>query len=240
MVLIPGEDATLSWWSPSLLTALASSHRVTIFDLPGTGFSGPGAGASVASLAEATGGLIGALGLTHPELVGWGLGGEIALDLALMHAADAGSIVLADTCAGGALSAPLPPSAALLASPEATLTELSSVVFGSAQARARSSWLREMDLEPPDNMVASAVSAEAAVQQRFLATGIPVSALAKLRVRVLAIAGTADALFPPVDASAIVTAVRGAREMLIAGAGYGAILQLDPAHLSSLEQFLAG
>ena len=37
LLLIAGQDATMSWWDPSLLSDLSSHFRVTLFDLPGAG-----------------------------------------------------------------------------------------------------------------------------------------------------------------------------------------------------------
>jgi pimeloyl-ACP methyl ester carboxylesterase len=242
LLLVPGEDATLSWWSPALLAALAASHRVTILDLPGSGFSGPGGGSrpSVSYYADVTDGLVTALGLSTPDVIGWGMGGEIALEMAVQHPHLIGSLVLADSSAGGSLAvAPSSQAVALLASPTATAAQLSSVVFAPGESQARSTWLREMALEAPDDMVEAAVDVQASVQKRFLAGGLAPSALAQLRTKVLIIEGIDDTLFPAGDASALSAKLHVAREMFIAGAGYGAIFALGPGQLASLEQFLS-
>ncbi len=41
LLLITGEDASMASWPAPFLAALAQHYRVTIFDLPGTGYSGP-------------------------------------------------------------------------------------------------------------------------------------------------------------------------------------------------------
>ena len=40
LLVIPGQDGTLSWWGPPLFTDLAAHYHVTVFDLPGAGYSG--------------------------------------------------------------------------------------------------------------------------------------------------------------------------------------------------------
>jgi len=75
-------------WDPKFLTDLAQNYRVTLFDPPGTGYSGAGlATSSIASYADAVAGLANALGLVTPIAVGWGLGGGVALALVERHPA---------------------------------------------------------------------------------------------------------------------------------------------------------
>ena len=40
LLLIVGQDGTLSWWDPALLKDLSSHYSVTVFDLPAAGYSG--------------------------------------------------------------------------------------------------------------------------------------------------------------------------------------------------------
>ena len=49
-----------------------------------------------------TAGLVLTLGLSDPTVLGWGLGGEIALSLAKRHPGIVSSLVLVDTSVGGA------------------------------------------------------------------------------------------------------------------------------------------
>ena len=79
----------MSWWDPALLSDLSSHYTVTMFDLPGAGYSGPTPSPlSLPWLADMTAGLVLTLGLSDPIVLGWGLGGEIALSLAERHPED--------------------------------------------------------------------------------------------------------------------------------------------------------
>jgi pimeloyl-ACP methyl ester carboxylesterase len=244
VLLIAGEDGTLSWWSPQFLSTLSQSHRVTIFDLPDVGFSGSDAAAvsgGISDVADVTAGLISSLGLTGVEAIGWGMGGEIALELAVRHPSLVAKLVLADTCAGGS-SAALPDAgvAGAFAYSDSTPASLSRYVFPVAEPLARSDWLRSMAEEPPDDIVTGAVAAEAAMQQSFLATGgLSARQLAGIRARSLVVAGAADQLFPASDATVLTGSLRGSpHELLVHGGGYGALFALDGAQMSELEQFL--
>ncbi|MGP8066109.1 MAG: alpha/beta fold hydrolase, partial [Acidimicrobiales bacterium] len=76
LLLITGEHGSLTSWDPQVLVALGTYYRVTVFDLPGVGYSEPSRGAeTVPRLADLTAGLIWSLGLSQPTVVGWGLGG---------------------------------------------------------------------------------------------------------------------------------------------------------------------
>lgn len=77
LLLVMGQDGSMAWWEPNLLSILAQHYRVTVFDLPGVGYSAPAlAPVSLDWLADETAGLIEALGLIEPNVLGWGLGGR--------------------------------------------------------------------------------------------------------------------------------------------------------------------
>ena len=69
------------------LDALAQRHRLVLIDRPGAGHSprAPGADAGIAAQARVVAGVIGALELERPLLVGHSLGGAIALAVGLNH-----------------------------------------------------------------------------------------------------------------------------------------------------------
>ena len=98
LLLISGQDGTMSWWDPALLSDLSSHYTVTVFDLPGAGYSGPVTRPlSLPWLADMTAGFALTIGLSDPIVLGWGLGGEIALSLAERHPEIASLLVLVDT-----------------------------------------------------------------------------------------------------------------------------------------------
>jgi pimeloyl-ACP methyl ester carboxylesterase len=84
LLMITGDTASMSLWMPYLLNPLARSFRVTIFDNRGVGYSTDDLHQrmSVPLMASDTIGLIKALGLKRPTLVGWSMGGEIGITMA--------------------------------------------------------------------------------------------------------------------------------------------------------------
>lgn len=240
LVLIAGEDASMSWWSPPLLQALAQHYKVTEFDLPGIGYSGPPtAPVTVDWLADVTAGLISELGLSSPAVLGWGMGGQVALALAERHTALVSDLVLVDTglpFRTGQLMAPA--AAALLASPAATPAALASEMFTSSQSQARQAWLTDLDSQVPDSVTSQAIALEAKAERNFKSRTDVVHRLGQLRLPVLAIAGSEDEVFPPSQAEAIARAIKGAQHYLWNGEGYAGALADPAAFAKVVESFI--
>jgi pimeloyl-ACP methyl ester carboxylesterase len=242
LLLVPGEHATMSWWGASLLASLAEQYTVVTLDLPGTGYSGPDPAArTVGSVADVVAGLSVSLGLTSPTVLGWGLGGEIALALAERHPGLPGRLVLADTSAGGPAavrSSAL--DAALLASPTATYTELSAALFPPASLAARNAWTAEVARIPSDVETAVAVAESAALQGSAWRDAPLAAGLTQLRLPVLAVVGSLDAVFPPADTAQLVAGIRGAEELELPGVGYASIVEDEAQFVLALEKFTGG
>lgn len=239
LLLVPSEHATMSWWGAPLLAALAQQYTVVTFDLPGTGYSGPDPAArTVGRVADVVAGLSASLGLTTPTVLGWGLGGEVALALAERHPGLAGRLVLADSSAGGPTAVRSSPSdAALLASPTATYTELSAALFPPASLAARDAWTAAVARIPSDVETASAVASGAALQESAWTDRTLAAGLARLAIPVLAVVGSLDAVFPPADTAEIVAAIRGSKEVVFPGVGYASIIEDEAQFVLALEKF---
>ena len=110
LLLISGEHSTMTSWDPKFLLDLAAHFTVTEFDFPDVGYSAPDRRyTSVAALADDAAGLIWALGLGRPTVLGWGLGGEVALSLVERHPGLIWRLVLADATPGGGRGDPAEP-----------------------------------------------------------------------------------------------------------------------------------
>jgi pimeloyl-ACP methyl ester carboxylesterase len=239
LLLITGEDTSMSSWPAPLLTALAQHYRVTIFDLPGTGYSGPlPPRLSLERWADDAAGLIHALHLTRPTVLGWGLGGEVALGLAERHPGSASSLVLVDTSAGGRDATP--PSQAderVVTSPLVTATELARVFFSSHVAGAGAAWLQGLETAVPDDLTQPAVVAEARLQRALWSSDGLSAALGTIHLPVLVVSGSNDSLFPAPDGSLLAASIRGAKSIVFQGADYASIMEQTAKFVTSLEAF---
>ncbi len=84
LVMISAYMATMARWDAHFLQNLAAEYQVVIFDNRGMGATGSGhARWTIDQFAEDTAGLISALGLGRAHVLGYSLGGDIALSLAV-------------------------------------------------------------------------------------------------------------------------------------------------------------
>lgn len=239
LLLVAGEHSSMSWWDPQLLSDLAQHYTVTLFDLPGTGYSGPDASAtSVEAVADLTAGFVTALDLSSPVVLGWGLGGEVALALAERHAGLVSKLALVDSSPGGpAAVKPASSVAALLASPTANQIELSALLFPAAATAARTGWIARIAELPPDDLVASSVREEASLQAAAWTDSSIVAGLGAIRDRALVVFGSADAVFPPAGDALLLAHLRHAHELVLPGAGYASTSEDEPQFVAALETF---
>ena len=99
LLLIPGLGASVRMFS-GVLGALAETRRVVTFDPRGGGRSGkPDVPYSIGGMADDAAGLLDLLRIEKTTVVGYSMGGRIALSLALDHADLVDRLVLAATSA---------------------------------------------------------------------------------------------------------------------------------------------
>lgn len=98
IVMIHGLCGQIRNFSYALTDQLVADHRIILVDRPGSGYSAAAPSAAIPAQAKLIAGLIDALGLDRPLVVGHSLGGAVALALALDHP---------DKVSGLALLAPL-------------------------------------------------------------------------------------------------------------------------------------
>lgn len=237
LLLVPGEHATMSSWDPNFVEALAQHYTVVVFDLPSTGYSAPDPAArSVAGLADVTAGLVVALGLGQPTVLGWGLGGEIALSLAERHPGLVGRLVLADATAGGPKAPrPAPAVAKLLASPSTTTTEIVGLEMATEAGRA--ALLSALSAYAPDDLTTAGVDEEASVLEKSYRDPSIVAGLRSIIAPALVITGGRDEVVPPSSSAVLRAGLAHVRSLRLAKAGYGAIFEDEPKVVAAIEAF---
>lgn len=101
LVLLNGFAASRDDWDPTFLAALSRRHELILVDHRGIGGSwSDGAPFTIGDLAADVCEAIEALALKRPAVLGWSMGGFVALSLATTRPELAGQIVLLSTSAG--------------------------------------------------------------------------------------------------------------------------------------------
>lgn len=108
LVMINGFASTMSLWDPLLLDKLAESRQLILFDNRGVGLSTDTSenNTTIPQMADDTAGLIKALGLANPDVLGWSMGARIAQQLLVRHPGLVNKAVLAAPNPGGSHAVP--------------------------------------------------------------------------------------------------------------------------------------
>ena len=103
LLLIHGFGATQYDWPIELLETLAEYRKVVIFDNPRIGLSTDSSDdpLTIPYMADATLGLIEAIGLDRPDILGYSMGGDVALNIAVNHGDQIGGVVAVAASFGG-------------------------------------------------------------------------------------------------------------------------------------------
>lgn len=108
LVLINGFVSTMSLWDPLLVEELAAHHQLVFFDNRGVGLSTDTAEnkTTIPQMADDAAGLIAALGLDKPDILGWSMGARIGQQLLVRHPDAVDKAVLAAANPGGSRGVP--------------------------------------------------------------------------------------------------------------------------------------
>jgi pimeloyl-ACP methyl ester carboxylesterase len=251
LVMVVGQDSSMSYWGPDLPRRLAEHFTVTMFDNRGvgtsTGQTDPTTGRvnqplTIGQMADDTSGLLGALGLNHPTLFGWSTGGEIALALAVRHPDELGPVVLSGATACGPESTPAPPELdALLASSDpADQAKLLDELFTASGAAARDIYIQGLLSMPADEVSSEIQARQAEAEAAFAADPTVADGLPTITSRVLVTDGADDRLVPPANATFIAGRIPGAQLLLVPDTSHAWMLQQIDRFVATLVAFSAG
>jgi pimeloyl-ACP methyl ester carboxylesterase len=244
LVLIVGQNSSMSYWGPDLLRALATHFSVTIFDNRGVGTTSDPATRplTIERMADDTSELIDAIGLDHPAVFGWSTGGEIGLALATRHPGQLGPLVISGATAGGPESTQAPPELdALMASADLSdQVKLVDELFTPSGASARDAYVEGLLAMPDDPVSAGAESRQADAEAAFARDPSVADALASITTPVLVTDGAEDRLVPVANATFIAGRIPGAKLLLVPDTSHAWILQQIDHFVATVVAFDAG
>lgn len=241
VVLIMGFGSSMEDWAPPFVDALAETHRVVMLDNAGIGETDALDGTlTIPKMADQTGALITALGLGKPDVVGWSMGGMIAQALAVRHADQVDSVVLAATKPGNgkAESISQETAAALNATPETFLAAL----FPDDKKAALEAYVDDIARYDTRGTVPDEIYAtQRAAINRWNGGEEPAGReLGASNVRALVAQGVDDKLSPLVNSRELAKLMRNEELKLYEDAGHAFLFQEDTKFADAVEAFLEG
>jgi len=239
LILVNGIASAMDTWNPQVLECLSANHRLVIFDARGTGFSGPSGGAGSISLyARDVLHLMDALGIACADILGFSMGASVAQELAIGFPDRVGRLVLvAGTCGGGEAAGTDPGVWDRLldkrGSVEVVSRRMFSLIFPAP-------WLESHDPLRYCPDVSETTPAEEIARQAEAFCSWPGSydRLDRIRLPVLVIAGSEDAVIPPENSVLLCKKIPGARLELFYGAGHGLMYQCPERFCDCVADFL--
>jgi len=242
LLLITGQTGTMSTWLPGFLEALARDFRVTIFDNRGVGYSSDDTTVplTIKLMARDTAALIRALRLQPANVVGWSMGGEIGLTLAVDSPRVVRTLVTTGATAGGPTTVlPSPELVALLANPDADPAVLLDALFPPDAAAAKQAFAEGYLSIPQEVVSAETFRRQAEAEDEFEMRDARVfRRLPQVHVPVLVTNGAADVVVDPQNARTIADRIPGAKLVLFEGCGHAMLFHDQDRFVSLVRDFV--
>jgi len=243
LVLIMGYSGSQDDWVPDFVDALAARHRVIIFDNAGIGQTTMPAGTlSVSGMADQTAALIAALGLKHPDVLGWSMGGMVAQALAVLHPGDVHRLVLSATYSGnGKATSPRPADASALVNAAKTgdTNAIMALIFPANQLAAQeSAYIHGVSGYPNFYQAPETLAVAQHVAISSWAAGDVAAGHGHISAPTLIGDGADDVMTPPANVHKMVEEIRGAHSVIYPDAGHGFLFQDSTAWAARINAFL--
>jgi pimeloyl-ACP methyl ester carboxylesterase len=243
LMVLNGFAATSADWDPSFLDRLASSNEIVLLDNRGIGRSTDnGRPFDIAQLADDATRVVEALGIERIRLLGWSMGGFIALTLALQHPGQIDKLILLSTESGGA-EANLASAEVwrelidMSGTPHEQARRLLSLLFPRAVAESIYREFGDIVAEARAQLCPDLVDRQVAAIEAWHRVGIG-NRLAEINVPVLIASGTADVVVPPSNALKLVNAIPGAWLAQFNGGGHAFMAQYPRQLADLINSFL--
>jgi pimeloyl-ACP methyl ester carboxylesterase len=213
--MLNGFAATRDDWDPDFLDALAACCELIRIDHRGIGGSGCADGKfAIDDLAADAAGAIEALALDRPAVLGWSMGGFVALALALARPRLVGSLVLLSTSPGGDAATPAAPEVRerlrdFSGTPREQASRLISLLFTPERAREVDAQFGELVAEARAAFPVDLAAAQWEAMEGWEAHGGG-DRLGELSSPTLVATGDDDVVFPPANALALANGIPGA------------------------------
>ncbi len=240
LLLVMGFSGTMSMWQYELIAELVrSGFQVTMFDNRGMGYSTDDLAQplTVQLMANDTAALVRELGLERPTVVGWSMGGQITLTLAVLHPELAGSIVTS----GGDAGSPhyVPPSARvlrILADPSGDVSQLMGLLFPKSQGQATDAFVKSIMLFPPEQVAPEAIKRQLDAEDAYSTYPGTWDGLPAIGVPTAIQNGALDEVTRPINAQRVAARIPGAERAIFDDASHGSLFQDIPRFVALVRK----
>jgi len=240
VVMLNAFAATRDDWDPTFLESLAASWELIRVDHRGIGGSATPDGAfSIEDLARDVAGVIEALELDRPAILGWSMGGFVAIALALERPNLVGSLILLSTSQGGDAATLGAPDVRdrlrdFSGTPREQASRLISLLFPPDRAAQVDAQFGELVAAARAAFPVDVASAQWDAMEAWEADGAG-DRLGEISSPALVVTGSDDIVIPPANALALAVAIRGAWLARFPRSGHAFMAD----HPSSLARLIA-
>lgn len=239
LLMITAYSVSMDMWDTRLLRQLASRYRVIIFDNRGMGKTGAGkAPWSIDRFATDTAGLIRELGYDRANVLGWSLGGDVALGLAVAYPEMVERLIIYAGDCGGPHKIAAPRYHEVLKRVfrygYVPFGEFLAILFPPSWMKAHPDYWRSVPLHMQRFHPRRFARQNRAYEEW---PGV-YEKLPAIETPVLVITGTEDVSTPPENADILTERIPGARLVRFRGAGHGLMYQYPDELSQSIIEFL--
>ncbi|MFC1433490.1 alpha/beta fold hydrolase [Streptacidiphilus sp. N1-3] len=240
LLMVMGDTGTMSDWTVDLLSRLGRHYHVTIFDNRGVGYTSDDTQVpdTIPLMADDTVALINALGLRHPTLLGWSMGGEIGLTVAALHPGTISALVSTGGDLGGSQAINTPPAVAKeLNSPTTTGPQMLDLLFPADATAARTAYIGQLGLISPEKVGNQTLLRQYQAGQAYESFEGTWDKLPDSTIPMLITNGSLDKITPPGNARIITQRAKHAKLVLFPSAGHAMLVQDPDRFVSLVTQF---
>jgi len=238
ILMIMGLWGTMDLWDPNFVKALAKDRRVIMFDNRGMGSTTAGSKEfSVQTFASDVVGIIKALNLKRADVLGWAMGGSVALVLAENYPDVVRHLVIyAGSCGGKECTPTSPEIQKMYAKEDLTMEDVVRSMFPKEWNEAHPD-IWEYYPEARTNTAQANLERQLAAEEEW--TGC-FDDLKFIRSASLIVNGDEDLDCPKENAIILNLEIAGSKMVLFHNAGHGLMYQMPLELAEAIHQFLGG
>jgi pimeloyl-ACP methyl ester carboxylesterase len=240
LIMVTGDTGTMSEWTINLLSQLSRHYHVTIFDNRGVGYTTDDTAVpdTIPLMADDTVSLIKTLGLRHPTLLGWSMGGQIGLTVAALHPGVISALVTTGSDPGGSHAVVTNPDVDNeLNSPDTTPQQMLSLLFPATADAAKWAYVEQLKLVPQEKISNQTLQRQYQAEAAFSSFEQTWDKLPDSSIPMLVTNGTLDAINPAGNASVIADRAAHATRVLFADAGHAMPVEDTDQFVTLVTQF---